>query len=101
MMIDDAGKTDVIAAKPRSADAARPEHHPDRLDQDDHVEEDAVVLDVVEVVGELGPRILDTGAIRIVDLRPAADSRSHAMALTVVGKFPEQFIDEIRTLGAR
>ncbi len=46
----------------------------DGLHQDGEVEEDVVLLQVEEVVGELALRVLDGRAIGIVDLGPAGDA---------------------------
>src|SRR4051812_36354179 len=58
------------------------------------VEAEAAMLDVVEVVSELGAGILDGGTVGVVDLGPAGDARPNAGALAVMGDEPGQLLDE-------
>ena len=76
----------TLAVGPGSASAAALTHedNPHRLEDRHEVEPDAVVLDVVEVVFELGSGILDGSAILEVYLRPAGDARLHTVALVEV-----------------
>jgi hypothetical protein len=69
------------------------------LEQDQQVEERRVVLGVIEIVFELVARILDRGAIGIVDLRPAGDARLHHVAFGVIGQLVFQIGDEFGTFG--
>src|SRR3569832_1648406 len=81
--------------------AFRPQHDADRLEDDQQVEERRVVLGIIEVVFELLARIVDRGAIGVVDLRPAGDARLHHMALGIVIELLLQILDELRAFGAR
>src|SRR3546814_4994692 len=47
------------------------------------------------------PRILDRGAIRIIDLRPAGDPRLHHVALGIIRQPGFEILDELRPFGAR
>src|SRR5690606_28223402 len=77
------------------------QHDLDRVEKDEEIQEQRVVLDVVEVVLQLGACILDRRAIRIAHLRPAGDTRLHAVAYVVVGNVLDQVAHEERALGAR
>src|ERR1700722_13798860 len=65
-----------------------------RLDQDDEIEKDSTILDVIEVVGKLLPRVFERGAVGIIDLRPAGDARLHRVALAEEGNLLRELIDE-------
>src|SRR3546814_7005409 len=58
-------------AAPCSARAFGPKHDAHRLQQDQQVQEGRIILCIVQIIFELRARILDRGAIGIVDLRPA------------------------------
>src|SRR3546814_16537189 len=60
-----------------------------------------IILGVIEIVFELLPRILDRGAIRIIDLRPAGDPRLHHVALGIIRQPGFEILDELRPFGAR
>src|SRR6516162_3739268 len=61
-----------------------PENHSGSLQQNKQIQEDASVFYVIKIIGKLAPGILCRGAIGIIDLRPASNSRPHPMAFGIV-----------------
>jgi len=59
----------------------------DRFEQNRRVERQALVLDVVKIVLQFLPGVLDRSAVRILDLRPAREPGRDQMALFVEGNF--------------
>src|SRR5882762_7846542 len=91
-------------ATPRRAASARAlaeERHLGRLHQDDEIEQQAVVLDVVEVILQLLHGILLGRSVRIAQLRPAGDPGLQAMPLEVVRNLLGELRHELRALGTR
>lgn len=70
----------------------------DGLDHDDEVFDDAVVLDVHEVVDEL---VVGRGVVLGEDLREARDAGLDVVAVGVLGVLFRELLDKVRTLGAR
>src|SRR5437764_13431708 len=74
----------------------RPAPEQNRLHGLEHyhrVEHEALVLDVVEIVLQLLPRVLDGRAVWVLDLRPARQSRRHQVALVVERNLLGQLAD--------
>src|SRR5437867_6151049 len=71
------------------------------LEQYDRVQEQGALLDVIQIVLELGVRVLDGIAVGEIDLRPAGDARAHSEPQAEVGDLLFEQIDEMRALGAR
>src|SRR6266496_1662485 len=69
--------------------------------RDEQVEEEARVLHVVQVVGELMTRIFDRGAVVKVDLRPAGNPRLYPMTVAVEGDVRRELFDKEGALGPR
>src|SRR5688572_400297 len=53
------------------------------MQEDEHIEKDRHVLDVVEVVLQLFPCVLDGGAVGVSYLSPSGDARLHREAVKV------------------
>lgn len=70
----------------------------DGLDHDDEVLDDAVVLDVHEVIDEF---VVGCGVVLGEDLCEACDAGLDVVAVGVLGIFRGELLDEVRTLGAR
>ena len=70
----------------------------DGLDHDDEVLEQAVVLDVHEVVDEL---VVGRGVVLGEDLGEAGDAGLDVVAVGVLGVSLGELLDEVRALGAR
>src|SRR5687768_12459510 len=73
----------------------------DRLKQDDRVKHQTMVLDVEKIVLQLLSRIRDRRAVRILDLRPAGQSRRDQMALFVVRNLLGELGHKVRALRPR
>lgn len=70
----------------------------DGLDHDDEVLDDAVVLDVHEVVDEF---VVRGGVVLGEDLGEAGDAGLNVVAVGVLGVLRGELLDEVRALGAR
>src|SRR5262245_24651697 len=70
-----------------------------RLQQDHSVEEQRALEDVVELVLELSPRVLDARAVRIVHLRPPRHARPDGEAQSVVRNLALELLHEMAALG--
>src|ERR1044071_189630 len=98
---------DFITSKPpvttrgAALGAAAEEDRLHGLEQDDGVEQEALVLDVVEVVLQLLPRVLDRRAVGVLNLRPARQAGRDEVALLVEGNLLCELFDEVRPFGAR
>src|SRR5215470_18385976 len=86
---------------PRVSSTPGEQHDLHGVEQDQEVEEQREVLDVVEVVLQLLERIFDRGAVAILDLRPAGESRLHGQPLHVIRDFLLQALHELRSLRSR
>src|SRR5688572_23279200 len=60
-------------------------HHRQRLDHDPDILGQRLALDVLEVVPDLVPDVVDAHVVRVVDLRPARDSRLRELAQRILG----------------
>src|ERR1019366_9044422 len=80
--------------------AARQQHGLEGVEDDVGIERHGHVLDVVEVVFQLGDGVLEGVAVLVVDLRPAGDAGAHAVALAVIGNLFAEGFDELGALGA-
>src|SRR5512134_282477 len=80
------------------ARALAPEHDLDRLDENREIEQQAPVLDVVQVVLKLLERILFGRAVRVAELCPPGDAGLHAVALAVVRDRVLEVVHELRSL---
>src|SRR6266849_525374 len=85
----------------RYLSTTREENYLDRVQQNQEIEEERKVLDVVQIVLQLLERVVDRGAVTVLDLGPAGDSRLHREPLHVVRDLPLEFVDELRPLGTR
>src|SRR3569623_216512 len=85
----------------RSAHALSPQHDLRGLEQDHEIEEQAVVLDVVEIVLQFVHGVVVARAVRVTHLRPAGDAGFDGVAHAVIGDFLGQVRHEIGTLGTR
>src|SRR6478672_5627440 len=85
----------------RSARADPEENNLDRLQKHHQVEDQAVVLDIVEVVFELLLCIFLRGAVAVAHLGPAGDARLDEMALLVERHPVRELGDEFRALRPR
>src|SRR5574340_927035 len=85
----------------RLAHALSPQHDLCGLEQDHQIEEQAVVLDVVEVVLQLVHGILVGRAIGVAHLGPPGDARFDGMTYTVIGDFLGQVLHEVGALRTR
>ena len=65
------------------------------------VEHQALVLDVIEIVLELLPRIFNRSAIGILDLRPTGQARRDQVSLFVISNLLGKLRDKVRALGTR
>src|SRR5438045_415810 len=82
----------------------RPAPEQNRLHGLEHyhrVEHEALVLDVVEIVLQLLPRVLDGRAVWVLDLRPPREARRYQVALVVERNLLGQLADEVRAFGPR
>eukprot|EP01041_Mallomonas_annulata_P019862 gene19862-39402_t len=78
----------------RSASALSQQHHLHRVDQDQQVEEEAVVLHVVQVVLQLLDGIINGRAILVADLGPAGHARLDAVPHRVERDVLRELLDE-------
>src|SRR5688572_15580296 len=79
----------------------RPQHDPDRLQQDDGVQERVAVANVVKVVFQLPERFRLGAGIGKVDLRPAGQTRLDRVAVLEIWMRLRQPSDEVGPLRAR
>ena len=75
--------------------------HADGFHQDAEVQRQGHVLDVVQVVFQLGAGILDGGPVGEIDLRPARDAGPDGMPDGIVGHLGRQVPDELGPFGSR
>ena len=73
----------------------------DRTEENHQIQPGAEVAQVIEVVGELEVEILNAAGVGGADLGPAAQARTHPMALAVVGDMTLQVMLELGTLRPR
>src|SRR5262245_52219027 len=66
-----------------------------RLEKDQDVQEQGVILDVIEIELELGPCIFDRGTVRVANLRPPGHARLHAVTQVVEGNLLLQLRNEV------
>src|SRR5215813_8703692 len=83
------------------ASSLRPENDPQCLCEDHEVQEQAVVLDVVEIILQLLDSILDRGTIRIVNLRPPRDPGFHTVPILIKGDVLRKLVHDRGALRAR
>src|SRR5512147_483261 len=83
----------------KSSRTLAPQHDLDRLHEDREVEQQAAVLDVVQVVLELLDRVFLGRPVRVAELRPTGDARLHGVALAVVRDLLLELADELGPLG--
>src|SRR3954468_19167531 len=88
------------SALPSSTRALGEQYDADRLEQDQQIEEGRIILGIEQIIFELLARILDRGAIGIVDLRPAGDARLHHVALGIIIELLLEILDELRAFWA-
>ena len=79
----------------------RPDDDSRGLQQNQEIQGQAVVLDVVEVVVELLLRVLEGGAVRKIDLRPAGYAWFYDMTAVVIGDLRRKLADELGPLRPR
>src|SRR6185312_14727176 len=72
------------------------QHDFGRLNNDGEVKEHRKMLDIEEVIFELGPGLLEAGAVNIANLRPAGEAGTDAMALVEEGNFAIEHFAEVR-----
>src|SRR5205085_5863935 len=92
---DARGSTLVSSCLP-SAPAAPEQDRLDRLEQDHGIKYQALILDVVEIVLQLLPRVFDGRTVRVFDLRPAGQTGRDQMALLVERNLLSELFDEVR-----
>src|SRR5689334_15220473 len=83
-----------------STSAATEDDRLNGLEQNRRVEREALVLDVVEIVLQLLPRVFNRSAVRIFNLRPARQAGSDQVPLLVERNLLGELRDEVRALGA-
>src|SRR5213593_768658 len=72
-----------------------------RLEQDDEIQDERVVLDVVEIVFQLLDRLLDSRAVRVAHLGPPRQARFDTVPHGVERNLLGQHRHEFRTFGSR
>src|SRR5437870_6848805 len=72
-----------------------------RLEKNRGIECQILVLDVIEIVLQFLPGIVDRCAVRILNLRPTSQPRRDQLPLFVVGELLRQLLNKVRTLRAR
>lgn len=90
-----------VLRKVASLGASSQQHDLDRIEDDVGVEGERDVLEVVEVVFELGDGIFDGVAVFVVDLGPAGDAGEDGVAVAVEGDLLGEGFDELGAFGAR
>src|SRR4029453_3145621 len=90
-----------LAPAARSSRASPRDDGLDGLEDDDDVERHLQVLDVVQVVLQLLDGVLNAGAVRIADLRPAREPRLQHVTLAVIRDLVGQLPDEFRSFRTR
>src|SRR5271157_1615868 len=81
--------------------SAAVDHHLGGLEQDSQVQENRHVLDVEEVVFQLGLGFLDARSILIPNLCPASDSRAQTVSQGKERNVLFQQLAKVRALGTR
>ena len=89
------------AALPPLACAVAQKDHAHRFEQNQHIQQQRVVLDVVDVVFELLDRVVDGGHVAMSDLRPTGNSRLDAMSHGIERNLFGQHRDEFRPFRTR
>src|SRR6185437_13917790 len=72
------------------------QHDFGRLNNDGEVKEHRKMLDIEEVIFELGFGLLQAGAVNIANLRPAGEAGTNAVALIEEGNFAIEHLAEVR-----
>src|SRR5690606_22604527 len=88
----------LAADSPRTASE---KHDLDGLQQDQEIEQQAMVLDVEQVELQLLVCVCGGCAIGIAELRPPGQARLHRVAHAVVADFVVELVDKLRALGPR
>src|SRR5882762_11305027 len=81
--------------------AAAEHHHGERADHDPEVLEHRLASNVLEIVPDLPAHVVHGRIIALVDLGPAGDSGSYALASWVAFDLLAQVHEDIRLLGSR
>src|SRR5262245_31395927 len=76
----------------------RPKNNSHGANEDDKIKKQPAVPQIVEIIGQLVPPVLQRGAIGVIDLGPAGDPRLHGMTLVIIRDVLGQPVDEIRPL---
>src|SRR5512141_1083978 len=75
--------------------------HADRLEEDDDVEEQRVVLDVVKIVLQFLNGVVERRTVVIADLRPPGHAGLDAVPYGVIRYLARELVDEVGALGPR
>src|SRR5437868_1366769 len=93
-----------VVARPASLGSTRApakKHNANRLEDNDGVQHQRLVLNVVEIILQLFDGIFERRAVRVANLRPAGQSGLHQMALRIVTNLFFKPRDEDGAFGSR